>query len=234
MGSREITVWIDERWYDALSKQLKDKTLEDHLGDVLDEMCGQLPESVQERISREIWEERQRDQEQQEAAKRYAVFCVKDHEQESYLQVERRLELLDAARLLRMYLRQERGASEFRQMLHAAEDITKDAFHDRIQERMENTGKVTGAFELDFERQEFSALHIMDGWKTYTMKDVSAAAYHADRKQYVSTDDRWARLLEKLDGKELAYIGDNMSLSECGSVYPQEQRERQRPMEQSM
>ena len=55
MGSHEITIWIDERWYDALSKQLKDETLEDHMGDVLDEMCGQLPESVQERISREIW-----------------------------------------------------------------------------------------------------------------------------------------------------------------------------------
>lgn len=234
MGSREITVWIDERWYDALSKQLKDETLEDHLGDVLDEMCGQLPESVQERISQEIWEERQRDQEQQEAAKRYAVFCVKEHGQERYLQVERGLELLDAARLLRMYLRQERGASEFRQMIHAAEDITKDAFYDRIQERLENIGKVTGAFELDFDRHEFSALHIMDGWNTYSMKDVSAAVYHADRKQCRSTEERWARFLEKLDGKEWGYIGNDMGLNECDGVYPQEQRERQWPMEQSL
>lgn len=27
MSSREMTIWIDERWYDAL----KDKTLEEHL-----------------------------------------------------------------------------------------------------------------------------------------------------------------------------------------------------------
>ena len=64
----------------------------------------------------------------------------------------------------------------------------------------------------------------MDGWKTYTMKDVSAAVYHADRKQYRSTEERWERLLEKLDGKELAYIGDDMGRNECGSVPQMEQK----------
>ena len=28
MRGREITLWLDERWYDALSKQLKGETLE--------------------------------------------------------------------------------------------------------------------------------------------------------------------------------------------------------------
>ena len=31
MSSREMTIWIDERWYDALSRHLKDETLEEHL-----------------------------------------------------------------------------------------------------------------------------------------------------------------------------------------------------------
>ena len=31
-----------------------------------------------------------------------------------------------------------------------------------IAERMENTGKVRGVFELDFDKREFSAVHIMD------------------------------------------------------------------------
>ena len=44
MRSREISIWIDEHWYEALSKQLKDETLEEHLEAVLDEMCNQLPE----------------------------------------------------------------------------------------------------------------------------------------------------------------------------------------------
>ena len=51
VNSKDITLWIDERWYDALSKHLKDETLEEHLENVLDEMCNQLPQREYERIS---------------------------------------------------------------------------------------------------------------------------------------------------------------------------------------
>ena len=56
MNSKDITLWIDKRWYDALSKHLKDETLEEHLEDVIDEMCNQLPQREYERISAEIWQ----------------------------------------------------------------------------------------------------------------------------------------------------------------------------------
>lgn len=49
MRGREITLWLDERWYDALSKHLKGETLEEHLENVLDEMCNQLPQQEYER-----------------------------------------------------------------------------------------------------------------------------------------------------------------------------------------
>ena len=67
MNSRDITVWLDERWHDVLSRQLnkKDTTIEDELNAYLDEMLNQLPAPVYERVSREIWEE---DQRQREAA----------------------------------------------------------------------------------------------------------------------------------------------------------------------
>lgn len=32
--------------------------------------------------------------------------------------------------------------------------------------RMENTGKVRGVFDVNFDKCEFSAVHIMDGWQT--------------------------------------------------------------------
>ena len=31
VNSKDITLWIDERWYDALNRHLKDETLEEHL-----------------------------------------------------------------------------------------------------------------------------------------------------------------------------------------------------------
>lgn len=78
MNSRDITVWLDERWYDTLSHQLKrkDTTIEDELNAYLDEMLNQLPALVYERVSRKIWEENRRQRQAAEAARRFSVFHV--------------------------------------------------------------------------------------------------------------------------------------------------------------
>ena len=62
MSSREISLWLDERWYAAINRQLKDETLEEYLETVIDERCNQLPERVYDRISTEIWEEQRQAQ----------------------------------------------------------------------------------------------------------------------------------------------------------------------------
>ena len=46
----DITLWIDRRWKDAIEKHLKGETLQEHLEDVLDELCNQLPEQEYKRI----------------------------------------------------------------------------------------------------------------------------------------------------------------------------------------
>ena len=51
----EIIVWLDRRWKEAIEHHLKDETLQEHLENVLDEQCNQLPEREYARISREIW-----------------------------------------------------------------------------------------------------------------------------------------------------------------------------------
>lgn len=53
----DITLWIDRRWKDAIEKHLKGETLQEHLEDVLDELCNQLPEQEYKRISAEIYAE---------------------------------------------------------------------------------------------------------------------------------------------------------------------------------
>lgn len=50
----EIVLWIDQRWKNAIEKHLKDETLQEHLENVLDELCNRLPEREYERISRAI------------------------------------------------------------------------------------------------------------------------------------------------------------------------------------
>ena len=96
MSSREMTIWIDERWYDALSRHLKDETLEEHLEDVIDEMCNQLPEHEYERISAEIWQEKQREKQEREAVRRIAVFHVTEDNSSAYYLTEEHVGISDS------------------------------------------------------------------------------------------------------------------------------------------
>ena len=61
-SQREISLGLDERWYAAINRQLKNETLEEHLESVIDKLCNRLPERVYDRISTEIWEEQQQAQ----------------------------------------------------------------------------------------------------------------------------------------------------------------------------
>lgn len=203
MMSREITLWLDERWCKALEKHLPNGSIEDTLNAHLDNLINQLPTDVYEKISTEIQKEDMLSAQKREAAKKYAVFRISEHGKVQHLQVERGLEFLDAARLLRTYLRGERGADAFSQMLHEAQEISLSEFNWMENLRMENSGKVTGAFMLDFGHQQFSALNIMEGWQMFNMQDVSTAVYHADRKQWLSSEKRWEIFLDKLDSKAL-------------------------------
>ena len=64
-------------------------------------------------------------------------------------------------------------------MFFGGQPITAKEFDALTALRMENTGKVCGVFDVNFDKCEFSAVHIMDGWQTWAMRDVSVAVYHA-------------------------------------------------------
>ena len=98
MNSREITLWLDGRWYDALSRQLKGETVEDKLNEHLDELINALiPDTEYSRISQEIWQEEQENKQAQEAARRFAVFHVTEDGGDTYFVAEENLEMLQVA-----------------------------------------------------------------------------------------------------------------------------------------
>lgn len=92
-------------------------------------------------------------------------------------------------------------------MFFGGQPITAKEFDALTALRMENTGKVRGVFDVNFDKREFSAVHIMDGWQTWAMRDVSVAVYHATRSQFASGDDKWRKLLNHLKGKEITSAG---------------------------
>ena len=205
----KIVLWIDRRWKDAIEKHLRDETLEEHLEDVLDELCNQLPEREYKRISAEIYAEDAAEREAREAARTYAAYHVTEHGQEWYFKTSPGEELLVACKKLRGYVTAEKGTApdKFIGMFFGGQPITAKEFDALTAVRMENTGKVRGVFDVNFDKREFSAVHIMDGWQTWAMRDVSAAVYHATRSQFASSDDKWRKLLDHLSGKEITSAG---------------------------
>ena len=205
----EIILWIDRRWKDAIEKHLKDETLQDHLENVLDELCNQLPEREYARISREIYEEKRQAKEQAEAARTYSAYHVTEGGQEWYFKTTPGEELLEACKKLRSYLKEEPAdkPDRFIKMFAAGAPITAEEYNSLTALRMENTGKVRGVFDADFDRRTFSAVHIMDGWQTWAMRDVSAAAYHAARSYFAPAKEQWRKLLDHLEGKEITSAG---------------------------
>ena len=205
----DITLWIDRRWKDAIEKHLKDETLQEHLEDVLDELCNQLPEREYERISAEIYAEDAAQRAEEEASRTYAAYHVVENGQEWYFKTSPGEELLDTAEKLRGYVTGEKSAGPelFIKLFADGRPITAEEYNALTTLRMENTGKVRGVFDVNFDKREFSAVHIMDGWRTWAMRDVSAAVYHATRPQFASSDDKWRKLLDHLSGKEITSAG---------------------------
>ena len=205
----DITLWIDRRWKDAIEKHLKDETLQEHLEDVLDELCNQLPEREYERISAEIYAEDVAEREAREAARTYAAYRVTERGQGWYFKTSPGEELLDTAEKLRGYVTAEKGTApdKFIGMFFGGQPITAKEFDALTAVRMENTGKVRGVFDVNFDKREFSAVHIMDGWRTWAMRDVSPSVYHATRSRFASADEQLSKLLELLDGMEITSAG---------------------------
>ena len=137
-----------------------------------------------------------------------AVFRVVENGTEQHFQTEHDLELLDAARLLRDYLEQWRplNTKAFAEIFPAWEQISAEEFHRLVAVRMENTGEVAGAFDLNFDKREFGAVSITDGWSVFSMADVCAAADKVFGEECMDREDQWSRLLDGLDGKEITWV----------------------------
>ena len=204
MSSREIVLWLDERWYDALEKQLHGETVQDKMEELLDGLINQLvPQDEYGRIDREIHRERAEQAAERDANRRFAVFHVTERGESSYYLIDEPIAFLHAARSLRQYIRAENPATDYRRYYAAARDCSPEEFEQCVGERMRNTGRVVGAFDIDLDNGTFATLNIDGGWQTYTVKDVCTATYYADRRNLDSAAQREEILTEYLAGKEL-------------------------------
>ena len=154
----EIVLWIDRHWKNAIEKRLKDETLQEHLENVLDELCNQLPAHEYERISRAIQSEADAQRAEEEAARTYAAYHVVENGQEWYFKTTPGEELLDACKKLRSYITTEENAAPdlFIKMLAGGQPITAEEYDALTALRMQNIGKNRGMFDLNFDKVQFT------------------------------------------------------------------------------
>jgi hypothetical protein len=151
-----------------------------------------VPAQEQAEINARIEADRLADEQRTREMRTFSVYHSTENGVEHYFECDLPMELMQTSWLLRRY---QRGELEQKPECFAAslrDTIPIDAqkFEEHVRTRMDNTGKIAGVFDIDFDSQEISGVHIMDGWKIYSMKDASTAAYHAYRADYLSVDQR--------------------------------------------
>lgn len=208
MGDISLGLWMDQHKLAALENALANQgmTVTAYMQAQLEKAYQEfVPQETQKLVQEEITREKQVAAARREASRRFAVFHVREGGAEEWFSVEDGLEFLHAANHLRNYFHR-RGANQgrtFSRRFSNQAALSPQEYASYVSERLENTGRVTGAFEIDLDRGICSALSIMDGWKAYPIKDVCAAAFQAYRKGHATEQERWQKFLGRLDGREL-------------------------------
>lgn len=206
MSSREIVLWLDERWYQALTRQLEVEKLEDKLNEYLDDLICLLPTPVHDTIMEELREEQQRQKQEQESSQKYSAFRVTENGVTEHFRVEQAVRMLDAASYVRRWLRQTERCP-FREMLSGRENISAEEYDRMAAGRVGEDRKITGVYDVDLDAREFSAVRPDHGWITYRLKDVSTASWHSYRTGSYDRERREARFMEKLANREIHSAG---------------------------
>lgn len=212
-GEVQLDLWLHEYKLDVLSSVLEEQgtTVEKRIQEMLTDLYAELvPHETQQAIRVRIDAERAAWEAEQEAARKYTAFCVRENGTQSFFQLDSKEDILEVAKFLRRYLReaQDQGIAALRKSAFARmKPVTVEQYDRLLALQVEDPGKVTGVFDLDFDKRELSTVDTRKGWKTWSMQDVSTAIYHTYQKNYLRPEQYMDRLLESLDGKELTSAG---------------------------
>ena len=127
---------------------------------------------------------------------------------------------LGVGRFLRRYSQpdQELTAASLEKSFAALKPITAEQYELLAVRRMEDPGKVTGVFRLDFDEMTAAALDPAEGWKAYSIKDVSTAVYHAYRKNGLAPERYEARFEDRLVGRQLDLAAFEQAVPEIDAL----------------
>ena len=208
MNHVEVTLYFNELRLRALEDHLNfdGTTLKDELGKQFDFLYEQyVPQEEQLAIEAEIEQIEEAENTEREARRKFGVFHVHENGSDRYFTSELFDSLLSTAYRYRLYDRGELSSNPkmFAEAFGEVEHISA-AQYEELCDRMPNDHRIKIAADFDLDAGTASACQSSDNaWWTYSLKDLSAAAYRANRGSYRSSYDRKEKFEEVLAGKEI-------------------------------
>lgn len=208
MNHVEVTLYFNELQLRALEDHLNfdGTTLKDELGKQFDFLYEQyVPQEEQLAIEAEIEQIEAQENAEREARRKFGVFHVHENGSDRYFTSELFDSLLSTAYRYRLY---DRGELSFNPKMFAeafgeVEHISA-AQYEELCDRMPNDHRIKIAADYDLDAGTVATCQSSDNaWWTYSLKDVSTAAYRANRGSYRSSYDRKEKFEEALAGKEI-------------------------------
>ena len=211
MNDIDITLYLNEYRVRALAYALgiqTAETVEDKLTEAFDTLYQEyVPDEQRASIEARIEREDAAEQARLEAARRFAVYHIRENGDDCHFTSDIFRSPMQAAYRYRLY---ERGE------LSADPKTFADAFIETNPVNLEYFGKVcadihaddrvTALLEFDLDEGQVSVCDGMDNeWQTYSLRDFSVAAYKAFRSDYRSEEGRREIFNNTLVGKELDF-----------------------------
>ena len=211
MSDIDITLYLNKYRVRALSDTLGNQTaetVEDKLAEAFDTLYQEyVPDEQRASIEARIEREDTAEQARLEAARRFAVYHIREKGDDYHFTSDHFRSPMQAAYRYRLY---ERGE------LSDAPETFAAAFIETNPVSLEYFGKVcadihaddrvTALLEFDLDEGRVSVYDGTDNeWQTYSLHDFSVAAYKAFRSDYRSEEGRREIFNNTLDGKELDF-----------------------------
>ena len=153
--------------------------------------------------------EREREAAEREASRRFAVVHFHEGDDDFFFTSELRNSFYSIANLYRSTLKDEVGKytlDSIAQSNFSGCQTINDMTFSVLCSAMPNDPRITALVEFDFNHNTISVCESSgNAWRTYDLKDVSAAMYKAERKEGLSLDARHEIFAVALEGKEITF-----------------------------
>ena len=209
MSDIDITLYLNEYRVRALAEALGSQTaetVEDKLAEAFDTLYQEyVPDEQRASIEATIEREDAAEQARLEAARRFAVYHIRENGDDCHFTSDYFHTPMQAAYRYRLYERSELSADPktFTDAFIETNPVSLEYFV-KVCADIHSDNRVTALLEFDLDEGRVSVYDSTDNeWQTYSLRDFSVAAYKAFRSDYRGEECRREIFNNSLAGKEM-------------------------------